>query len=108
MLRNATLIRIAPAVERDGAARIRDLAAWVSCPAIAGDRELGPLPLVSILALIDGGGPDEELTPELLAGIAASYNGLPILLAPTDGPDGWAVLWVGLITPTTWAIPTPP
>lgn len=101
-MRLATVVRIAPIAGAPPAPRMRDMAVWVRCPAIAGDGELGPLPFLPLLGFSDF---DEELEPEVIAGLAIAYNGVTVAIDKLeDDPAGWVVLFTPVI-PTTWVIP---
>lgn len=99
-MRTALIVRIAPAVDRSpDPAQVRDLAGWVRCAPIAGDAELGPLPLWAPTL----SAPGTELDAEELAELGDAWRDAPVLLAELDdgnGP-GWVVL-LGPVLPTAW------
>lgn len=112
-MRSALLVRLGPGVDRGPGegVRVRDIAGWVRCPAIAGDAELGPLPLWNPSLLgsdIGDAGLDTVIDPGILAAFPVVYAGAPVLLAELDdeGGPGWVILF-GPVLPTAW-VPTIP
>lgn len=100
MIRTATLVRLAPATghDREDGPLVRDLAAWVRCPTIAGDLELGPLAFVATGPLADLSLDLEVANVSAVDAIAAAA-GLEVLLLELDNAKGRHVVMLAPILP---------